>query len=438
MITVSLATIREREQSLKETIESLLPQVDKINVFLHGYDYLPPFLKNDKIETAFDLEWGDKKDLDKFAWIDETIGYHLIVDDDLVFPPDFAKYMVKKIDEHKCFVSCHGSVPLEPPIASYYFDRISYPCLDEVTEDTDVSIIGTGCMGYYTDTGITDFQIKDLPLFMADIHFSLYLLSKKIPMKVVAHKKDWIKHSEKVDLEKTIYSQEVGRDVVQTKYINDNYEYFKKRQSVNGMPKVAICVANTRQWDHLIWYKECLDSIRNQIYPNIVPLIIDNQDRLMTIGKCWNDAADSTDAKYIYFLGDDDFITDDFITSSVDAIEKERAKDEKVVGMASYLQMFSTELDEQGKAVTQLEPRELIPTGMWLTDFIKSERFVEYKIKQVDTEFMDRIAEKGFIQKAMKWHYGYYYRTHSGQTSGRKRLLNGRGATTIERNGNED
>jgi len=77
-ITASLTTIVERENSLKETVKSLLPQVNKLNVYLHGYVKMPQFLKNPKIEVAFDIEHGDRGDIDKLAWIDEVKGYHLV------------------------------------------------------------------------------------------------------------------------------------------------------------------------------------------------------------------------------------------------------------------------------------------------------------------------------------------------------------------------
>lgn len=66
MITVSLTTIASREKSLEQVIKTLLPQVDKINVYLHGYTSKPDFLVNDKIRLEFDWEYGDRKDNDKF------------------------------------------------------------------------------------------------------------------------------------------------------------------------------------------------------------------------------------------------------------------------------------------------------------------------------------------------------------------------------------
>src|SRR5690606_25815473 len=165
------------------------------------YNKVPDFLLDDKIELAFDHEWGDLGDLDKFRWIDEVENcYHLISDDDLIFPPDYAERMIEAIEEHKrkAVVSFHGIDLWKFPIASYYNDRTVYPCLERVSESKQVDLIGTGVMGYHTDLKeMKEFnQIEKLLPNMADIHMGIFLKKHSIPAYVIKHDKGWIKHTD--------------------------------------------------------------------------------------------------------------------------------------------------------------------------------------------------------------------------------------------------
>ena len=51
MITAGIASIPHRAENLRQTVLSLINQVDKLNVYLHGYDSVPDFLQAPKIEV---------------------------------------------------------------------------------------------------------------------------------------------------------------------------------------------------------------------------------------------------------------------------------------------------------------------------------------------------------------------------------------------------
>ena len=419
-VTASLATIVERQESLKETVKSLLPQVDRLNVYLHGYTptAIPKFLKNPKIQILYDVEWGDLGDIDKLAWIDETKGYHLICDDDLIYPKDYAKKMVEAIDRYdkKAIVSFHGTVVRKLPIATYYQDRDVYPCLLGVTGDAPIDLPGTGVMGYHSDCGFTkaDFR-KEMPN-MLDIHVGLWAKRNNIPLYVIAHPTNWIKHSEKVDLNKTIYAAMVNNDFFQTSLINNNPELFSgPKEYVEGLPIVSIVVINSRGKSNPEMLKMCYDSIRNQHYPNIEPIIVENYDKLITIGKGFNEGAKKAKGEWVYFLGDDDFLSPDFIQSLVGFIRT----NPKEVSVTTYLTMFRQNED---KIIE--EARELTPTGLWRKDYLMEHLFPEYLTRYVDTDYIENAKKRGNRQALLPWHYGYFYRSHPKQVSGHKALIN--------------
>lgn len=419
-ITCSLATMKEREESLKDTVKSLLPQVDKLNVYLHGYTTMPQFLKNDKIEVAFDLEHGDHGDIDKLAWIDEVKGYHIICDDDLIYPPDYIREMVKAIDKYgkKAIVSFHGSVIYKLPIAQYYQDRGVYPCLGEVREDASVDLPGTGVMGYHSGIGLDKADFREKIPNMLDIHLGIWAKENSIPVVVIAHKEGWIKHSEKVSMEKTIFAKSVNNDFLQTSTINAVPHLFnKKKPYVEGLPVVSIVVINARGKSNPEYLKMCFDSIRNQSYPNIEPVVIENFDKLATIGKCFNVATQKAKGDWVYYLGDDDMLSPDFIQSLMTYLQE--PGNESLVSVTTYLTMFRF-----NELKANQEPRQLTPTGLWKRSHVLEYPFPEYLTRYVDTAYIEENKAKGFHQALVGWHYGYFYRSHTGQVSGHKALIN--------------
>lgn len=108
-IIAAVASIPQRESALKDVLESILPQVDKLFVYLNGYKYVPNFVVNKKIEYVLDPV-GRTAAAAKLFWLRQVDGYYFSIDDDIVYPSD---YCVKTIEQYKklkepCVVSYHG------------------------------------------------------------------------------------------------------------------------------------------------------------------------------------------------------------------------------------------------------------------------------------------------------------------------------------------
>ena len=422
-----LTTIPGREKALEETVASLLPQVDRLYIFLHGYNptELPDFLDTDlnpKLELNYDIEWGDNGDSDKFHFVKNLNlqGYILICDDDLIYPPDYAERMIEAIDKHdnKALITAHGSIMFPLPIANYYMDRYTFPCLGDVMEETVVQIGGTGVMAFHSSIGF-DLDFKDKLTNMADVHVGIWALEKEIPIYVIPHLTGWIKHSEYVKQEDTIAGKNLYDTYGQVEAINSRPSLFKSKFKVKRKrPKVSIVVINSRLRSHPMLVKQCFDSLRKQTYTNIQIIVIENTDKMMTIGKCYNEGVRRAKGKYVLFVGDDDFISDDYASILVGIIETSDLT--KTVGVSSYLTLFHE--NKTNKDMVVQEPRELIPTGMWLRSYLKKYPFKEYLTRYIDSEFMEKARERGDNLLVARHNYGYYYRSHPGQVSGYKQL----------------
>lgn len=165
-VTASLASIPQRRRSLQTVVERILPQVDKLNVYLNDYPNVPSFLQHPKITVARSQDHGNFGDCGKFFWCEQVHGYHFTLDDDLFYPHNYVDTLIARLEKYnrQAVVSAHGDVLCEPFI-SFNQSHIIYPFCDAVREDTWVHILGTGCLAYHTDTfclSAKDFKTPNL------------------------------------------------------------------------------------------------------------------------------------------------------------------------------------------------------------------------------------------------------------------------------------
>jgi hypothetical protein len=227
-VIFNMASIPQREQALKESIESILPQCDAFNIYLNDWDHVPAFLNHPKIKIYRSQdELGDLGDVGKFYTCDEWMGYIFTADDKIIYPSDYVKVMIAKIEEHgrRAVISCHGR-NLKPKCKSYYWDVENFfGCLRTVRNDEWVHEIGTGVMAFHTDTFCATLQMFP-HINMTDIYFSLELQKAKVPMLIKAHAEGWIRVSRKHDNNYSIFNFCNKNDAFQTSVVN-NFKWQK-------------------------------------------------------------------------------------------------------------------------------------------------------------------------------------------------------------------
>lgn len=187
-----MASFKAREAALGQMVQSILPQVDRLHVYLNDYDGLPSILRHDKIAVA---SLGDLGDTGKFFYVEHYVDYDddivwFTCDDDLLYPADYVDRMLKKLKPGEV-VSCHGSI-LRQPADTYRNSRTTYACLRRVKHDVRVHVVGTGVTAFHSSTiapMVTDFPVKN----MADIWFAKLLQERQIRATVIAHEAGWLK-----------------------------------------------------------------------------------------------------------------------------------------------------------------------------------------------------------------------------------------------------
>lgn len=222
-VIASLASMACREKALEQTIYSIIDQVDHIYVYLNDYLKVPTFLYTDKITVMeADHSYGDIGDVGKFAIPEDFSGYHLTLDDDIIYDKNYVRTMIAGIEKYnrKAVVTMHGRTFSHQPMASYYRAAAQYyRCLDKVQMDAPVHVPGSGCMAYHTDTirfGLEIFEHSN----MSDIYAGIHCQRKQVPCICLAHPAGFLMDSDMYDASQSIFVSCRNSDIQQTKAAN--------------------------------------------------------------------------------------------------------------------------------------------------------------------------------------------------------------------------
>lgn len=327
MRTASLASIPSRIPQLAKTIESLLPQMDIINVFLNNYTTVPEFLYHEKIN----LEFGDNSlgDTGKFFWASMTPDYHFITDDDIIYPSDYADKMIAKIEQYgrKAIVGVHGINLRFTPITDFHGSTERFSFHTALKEDCLVHILGTGTIAYHSDTirvSVNDFKTRN----MADIFFALLGQNQKVAFVAVKREKRWLIQQQTPD---SIFSERNTTAQSILSYVNQiqwkRFDYFGMMPEEDRKNQIieAIRNSNTHTWDILIPSlsnrKKSLDKLLRNLTKQIDNMGLLNEikiipwmdDGTLSIGYKSNQLIENSTAKYVSRFDDDDTPNENFI-----------------------------------------------------------------------------------------------------------------------------
>lgn len=163
---------------------------------------------------------------------------------------------------------------------------------------------------------------------------------------------------------------------------------------------ISVILINSRGKSHPEWLNLAINSVKKQMVACEL-IIINNLENKKTIGKCWNEGVKLSKGDWCFFLGDDDFISDDylFVLSNI-------AKKTKSPMVTSYRTTFRE--DQQ-----QSFPQEEIVTGMWKKEYLEKYPFNEELKRGVDREYIDKVKLRGDTHTTAYYHYGYFYRKHN-------------------------
>jgi hypothetical protein len=193
-ITATMATFKARTESLKDSVNSIINQVDELWIYINDYTEVPNFLMNDKIKVFIGAKCdGDIKAKGKFYNSDKISGYHCTIDDDLIYPDNYIETYVNKIKQYdnKVIITALGKIT-KPNSKNYYNDNLfSYHYQRLVLNDYSVHIGGTGVMMYHTDNFRPNYN-EILSGSYVDLFIGIQAQKQNIPTIVLKHDFNWI------------------------------------------------------------------------------------------------------------------------------------------------------------------------------------------------------------------------------------------------------
>jgi FkbM family methyltransferase len=215
-VTASMASIPVREPMLQQTVASILPQVDVLNVYLNGYPQTPAWLNRKKIHVVHSRDFGDLRDNGKFFFLDALLhGYHFTIDDDIVYPKDYVQKCVMKIEQYRrqAIVGVHGVI-LADPFVRFMQGRTVKHFKQSAETDSFVNLLGTGASAYHTDT--MELSLDDFPQpGMADVWLAIAARRQKAPMISLARPTKWLIPLAEAE-DDSLFTAAMRDDLVQT------------------------------------------------------------------------------------------------------------------------------------------------------------------------------------------------------------------------------
>lgn len=197
-VTVSMATYPMREKMLPDAVNSLVHQCDNLMLYLNNYRVPPDFLLNhpQAHKIWYILDTGSRRRASaKFHWSHEP-GYHLTVDDDIIYPPDYASRMIACIEKYnrRAVIGVHGILLTEQIDDKVPIRRDGTRFQEALSNDAAMHILGTGTAAFHSDTVASwDWSFAaDYPI-SSDESFASLAMNNGTPLVAIARDEFWLK-----------------------------------------------------------------------------------------------------------------------------------------------------------------------------------------------------------------------------------------------------
>jgi hypothetical protein len=198
-VTAALATYPARADIAPAVIDILAAQVDRLFVYLNNYDEVPSFIRRHRHRgrIAFILDpASERRAAAKFHWLRWIRGYHLLCDDDILYPPDYAARMVAAVEDQrrKAIVGVHGVV-LQPIVDDARGSRRAiFKYGQPLAAATTVHFLGSGTAALHSDV-LASMDLSNLPSYPIANDEVLAVAAKTagVPMVCVPRAAGWLR-----------------------------------------------------------------------------------------------------------------------------------------------------------------------------------------------------------------------------------------------------
>lgn len=193
LIHATLASQPGREESLKQAIISLLPQVDILHVFLNNFDKsIPKFLDHEKIFISKSQDFGCLGECGKYYWVNDFQAYHFICSDNIHYPKSYVKTLKNFIDDFdRNVIAGVGGYILDENYSDFNHSAEHISEFNELERQLYVDILIDSSLAYHSSTLKVHRHLFYQPK-LSSVWFSIIAREKGTPLYCIKHKKDWL------------------------------------------------------------------------------------------------------------------------------------------------------------------------------------------------------------------------------------------------------
>lgn len=190
------ATMPSRHATFSKVLPVLARQLDRVFVFLDGFETIPEFLKAfENVTVIRSQEAGDYHVSGRFLFLQELTEPSVVVsfDDDIQYPPDYVHRLVHMLErfDGKAVVGVFGNI-FKPPFTNYLRDRKNIHFIDRLWRLTRVDELGNGTTAFCSDQ--LSFDIRQWKSFRSDDNYlALEAKKRQLPMWCIPRRKGWLR-----------------------------------------------------------------------------------------------------------------------------------------------------------------------------------------------------------------------------------------------------
>lgn len=193
-VYAGMATMPTRGQTFRLAVNSILPQVDRLFLFLDRFPDTAE-LPHPKITLLRSQDFGDLRANGKLFGLSlvKEPAYFLTVDDDILYPPNYAETMVFHLAKLGAgnVAGLHGSQLNRNEFNSYRCDRLVVHRDRRLEKYCYVDIVAT-CSAVFR-TQELHFDVREWKLTnMVDLHFAIECQKRGLKRIAVPRERKWV------------------------------------------------------------------------------------------------------------------------------------------------------------------------------------------------------------------------------------------------------
>ena len=189
----TIATMPSRIEGLEKALNSMLPQVDRVFVYLDNFTSVPGFLNDSpKISVFRAEEVGNYHSSSRFLALGQSPCVLFPFDDDIIYPPDYAETLVSVLGAigGRTMVGVHGRI-FKPPHKSYIRDAVMTHFATSLPQNIHVHELGAGTCAFLS--GQLNFNVAQWPSTdMDDLLLAIEAQKRSIRRIVIKRTANWL------------------------------------------------------------------------------------------------------------------------------------------------------------------------------------------------------------------------------------------------------